>query len=52
VVVYVAEYISGDLKAADESEAVGLYLQEEVPWEKLAFQSTADALRDYFRQER
>jgi ADP-ribose pyrophosphatase YjhB (NUDIX family) len=52
VVVYVADYVSGDLKADDESEAAGLYLQEEVPWEKLAFQSTVDALRDYFRQER
>jgi 8-oxo-dGTP diphosphatase len=52
VVVYVAEYVSGDLRAADESEEVGLYLQEEVPWRKLAFQSTVEALRDYFRQER
>ena len=52
VVVYVAEYVSGDLRAADESDEVGLYLQEEVPWKKLAFQSTVDALRDYFRKER
>jgi ADP-ribose pyrophosphatase YjhB (NUDIX family) len=52
VVVYVADYVSGDLRAADESDEVGLYGQEEIPWEKLAFQSTVDALRDYFRQER
>jgi 8-oxo-dGTP diphosphatase len=52
VVVYVAEYVCGDLTAADESEEVGLYLREEVPWKKLAFQSTVDALRDYFRKER
>lgn len=52
VVVYVADYVSGDLRAADESDEVGLYLQEEVPWKELAFQSTVDALRDYFKQER
>jgi 8-oxo-dGTP diphosphatase len=50
VVVYVAEYLSGDLVAADESQEAGLYLKEEVPWEQLAFQSTADALRDYINQ--
>ena len=52
VVVYLAEYVSGDLVAADESQEAKLYLKEEVPWEELAFQSTVDALRDYFKQER
>ena len=47
VVVYVAEYVSGNLIAADESEAVRLVLPEEIPWKDLAFQSTVDALRDY-----
>jgi 8-oxo-dGTP diphosphatase len=52
VVVYVTEYLSGDLVAADESEEAGLYFKDEVPWEELAFQSTVDALRDYIKQER
>jgi 8-oxo-dGTP diphosphatase len=52
VVVYVADYVSGDLKAADESEEVGLYGQDEIPWKTLAFQSTSDALQDYFSKER
>lgn len=52
VVVYVAEHVSGDLVAADESQEAGLYLKEELPWEELAFQSTVDALRDYIKQKR
>jgi 8-oxo-dGTP diphosphatase len=50
VVVYVAEYLSGDLVAADESQEAGLYLKEDLPWEELAFQSTVDALKDYLKQ--
>jgi 8-oxo-dGTP diphosphatase len=50
VVVYVAEYLSGDLVAADESQEAGLYLKEDLPWEQLAFQSTVDALKDYLKQ--
>lgn len=52
VVVYVAECLSGDLLAADESQEAGLYLKEDLPWEELAFQSTVDALKDYIEQER
>ena len=52
VVVYVAEFLSGDLVAADESQEAELYLKEDLPWEELAFQSTVDALKDYIEQER
>jgi ADP-ribose pyrophosphatase YjhB (NUDIX family) len=52
VVVYVTEYVSGDLVAADESQEAGLYLEEEIPWKDLAFQSTVDALKDYIKQRR
>jgi 8-oxo-dGTP diphosphatase len=49
VVVYVAGHLSGDLVVGDESEEAMLCLPEEIPWEDLAFQSTADALRDYIK---
>ena len=49
LVVYTAEYLSGNLIAGDESDAVRVVLEEEIPWEHLAFQSTVDALQDYFR---
>ncbi len=49
VVVYVTEYLTGDLTAGDEAREVKLFRQEEIPWDDLAFPSTVDALRDYCR---
>lgn len=47
VIVYLAEYKSGDLAAGDENTDVRLLGPEEIPWDNLAFQSTRDALKDY-----
>ena len=47
VVFYVAEYLSGELSAGDETQEVKLFHPEEIPWDGLAFPSTADALKDY-----
>ena len=47
VVVYVTEYLKGDLTAGDETLEVKLFRLEEIPWDDLAFPSTSDALRDY-----
>lgn len=47
VVVYVTEYLAGDLTAADEAQEVKLYRLEEIPWNDLAFPSTMEALKDY-----
>ncbi len=47
IVAYIAEYVSGDLIAGDETEAVKLIRPTEIPWDDLAFQSTSDALKDY-----
>jgi len=52
VVMFVAEVVSGDLIAADESAAVKLVSVEDIPWNELAFQSTVDALRDYCERKR
>jgi ADP-ribose pyrophosphatase YjhB (NUDIX family) len=49
VIVYVAEYLSGNLVAGDESVDMKLLSPSEIPWDKLAFRSTEDALRDYIR---
>ena len=49
VVVYVAEVVGGELKAGDESQEARLYRPEQIPWAELAFESTSDALRDYYR---
>jgi len=52
VIVYAAEVRDGILQAADESLAAGMFAPGEIPWEKLAFSSTRDALRDYFKKRR
>jgi 8-oxo-dGTP diphosphatase len=49
VIVYVAEYLSGDLSPGDEAVTVELFSQEQIPWDQLAFESTKDALRDYYK---
>jgi 8-oxo-dGTP diphosphatase len=47
VVVYIAEHLSGDAVAGDETVEARLVRPEEIPWEELAFTSTRDALTDY-----
>jgi len=47
VVVYVTEYLTGNLTARDEALEVKLFRLEEIPWDDLAFPSTEDALKDY-----
>ncbi len=48
VIVYTAEHLSGELTSADETQEAGWFRQEEIPWDELAFQSTVDALKDYY----
>jgi len=50
VIVYMAEYLSGNLTVGDETQAVKLFNPKEIPWQDLAFESTRDALRDYCKR--
>jgi ADP-ribose pyrophosphatase YjhB (NUDIX family) len=50
VVVYAAEVVGGDLRAADECDDVRIFPPEEIPWDDLAFESTRAALKDYVRR--
>jgi len=52
VVVYAAQYLSGDLMAGDETLEARMFSLEDIPWKSLAFQSTTDALRDYCKIKR
>ena len=47
VIVYIAEYISGELIVGDESNEMRLVSCGNIPWDDLAFMSTRDALKDY-----
>jgi ADP-ribose pyrophosphatase YjhB (NUDIX family) len=52
VVVYKAHYVSGELVSGDETAAARWFSEAEIPWHQLAFQSTEDALRDYYGYQR
>lgn len=51
VAVYLAESLGGKLVVGDETDEVGLYSPESIPWDELAFQSTVDALKDYLKKK-
>ena len=50
VIVYAADIVSGEPKAADESLELRFFEPAEIPWGELAFPSTRDALREYLRR--
>ena len=51
IVVYSATVTGGDLCADDECLEARVFLRDEIPWDALAFRSTAEALREYFESD-
>jgi 8-oxo-dGTP diphosphatase len=49
IIVYAATMIGGELCTDDECLEVQWFSADEIPWDALAFRSTTDALRDYYR---
>jgi ADP-ribose pyrophosphatase YjhB (NUDIX family) len=49
VIVYACEVLGGDLRIDRESLEVRVFAESEIPWDELAFPSTRDGLRDFFR---
>jgi len=49
IVVYKGQRVGGRLAPGDETSEVGLFTPGQIPWDEIAFQSTEDALKDYFR---
>lgn len=49
IIVYTAAVSGGALRAEDESLEAAWFGAGNIPWPALAFRSTGDALRDYFR---
>jgi ADP-ribose pyrophosphatase YjhB (NUDIX family) len=47
LIAYRARVIGGTAAATPESQEVRAFQLEEIPWDRLAFPSTHDALRDY-----
>ena len=48
IIVYAATMVGGELCTDDECLEARLFRADEIPWDALAFRSTADALRDYY----
>ena len=49
VIVFVAE-AKGEARAGDETTEVRWFAEDEVPWDELAFETTTEALRDFFER--
>ena len=47
IVVYAATAIGGELAVDDESLEIAEFDTTAIPWDELAFRSTAEGLRDY-----
>ena len=52
IIVYAATMVGGELCTDDECLEARWFSADEIPWDELAFRSTADALRDYYGHER
>jgi hypothetical protein len=50
IVVYEAAASEGIPIAADETLEVDLFSPSGIPWSDIAFSSTSDALKEYFRK--
>jgi ADP-ribose pyrophosphatase YjhB (NUDIX family) len=51
IVVYAATALGGELCADDECLEAALFTEAAIPWDRLAFRSTTEALRDYLRDD-
>ncbi len=49
IIVYAATMIGGELCTDDECLEAGLFTEEDIPWDALAFRSTREGLEDYFK---
>ena len=47
IAAYLTEYVSGELTAGDETLEARVFGLKEIPWPKIAFSSTKEALREY-----
>ena len=47
IAAYVTEYVSGELAAGDETLEARVFGFKEIPWPRIAFSTTEEALREY-----
>ena len=49
VLSYITEHLSGEPTAGDEELEAQVFSPEDIPWEQIAFRSTADAIKEYLQ---
>ena len=52
IAAYETEYVAGELAAGDETLEARVFGLNEIPWPKIAFSSTKEALREYLSRSR
>ncbi|MFH1594852.1 MAG: NUDIX hydrolase [Pseudomonadota bacterium] len=52
VVAFLTEYLEGELAPGDETLEARVFGPDEIPWERIAFRSTKQALEAYLRRTR
>jgi len=52
VVAFLTEYLEGELAAGDETLEARVFGPHEIPWERIAFRSTKQALEAYLKRIR
>ena len=50
LLLYSAEPVAGEIAAADDVSEVAWFARDEIPWAELAFESTAQFLRDWISE--
>ena len=51
VVVFTALCVSGNIMAGDETLEAKFFEREDIPWDRLAFRSTTDALKEFCKRK-
>jgi ADP-ribose pyrophosphatase YjhB (NUDIX family) len=49
IAAYLTQYLAGELGPGDETLEARVFGLQEIPWGKIAFKSTRDAIRDYLQ---
>jgi 8-oxo-dGTP diphosphatase len=49
VLSFITDYLSGEVAAGDEELEARVFSPKDIPWDEIAFRSTADAIKEYLQ---
>ncbi|MCG8642765.1 MAG: hypothetical protein MI862_23765, partial [Desulfobacterales bacterium] len=50
IIVYISEIIGGRIRPCPESMSINEFKKEEIPWSRLAFETTRNAFKKYIKE--